>query len=57
MDKIGRGERAPWDDFPRVIRNGDLGSLKKEPEYQAAKSGDKKSALDLVEKVLTNDTV
>ena len=34
------GERAPWGSFPKVIRNGDLGALKDEREYQAAKSGD-----------------
>lgn len=32
--------RAPWGDFPAVIRNGDLGSLKVHPDYLAAKSGD-----------------
>lgn len=57
MNKIGIGERAFWDDFPPVIRNGDLGALKDEPEYQAAKSGDTLAALDLVDRLLTNDTV
>lgn len=32
-------ERAPWADFPPVIRNGELGSLKNEPDYEAAKHG------------------
>ena len=37
---VGVGERAPWRQFPRVIRNGGLGSLQDEPEYGAAKAGD-----------------
>lgn len=32
--------RFPWGDFPDVIRNGDLGELRSQPEYLAAKSGD-----------------
>ena len=56
MSKFGVGERAPWGDFPRVIRNDDLGALQDEPEYQAAKAGDKQAALDLVDRLLTDDT-
>ena len=36
MGGLGIGERVPWDDFPAVIRNGDRGTLKNEPEYAAA---------------------
>ncbi|MFT2112313.1 conjugal transfer protein TraN, partial [Marinomonas sp. 2405UD68-3] len=57
MSKLGIGERAPWCDFPQVIRNGDLGSLKNEPEYQAAKSGGRHVAIKLVDRLLTDDTV
>ena len=57
MSKLGIGERAPWDDFPQVIRNGDLGALKNEPEYQAAKSGDMPAAIELVDRLLTDETV
>lgn len=57
MSKFGIGDRAPWRDFPQVIRNDDLGTLKKEPEYEAAKSGDWDAALELVDKLLTGDTV
>ncbi|MFT2112535.1 conjugal transfer protein TraN, partial [Marinomonas sp. 2405UD68-3] len=57
MSKLGIGERAPWYDFPQVIRNGDLGSLKNEPEYQAAKSGGRHVAINLVDRLLTDDTV
>lgn len=32
--------RYPWGNFPDVIRNGDLGELKREPEYLVAKAGD-----------------
>ena len=51
------GERTPWGGFPKVIRNGDLGALQDEPEYQATKAGDKQAALDLVDRLLTDDTV
>ena len=51
------GERTPWGGSPKVIRNGDLGALQDEPEYQAAKAGDKQAALDLVDRLLTDDTV
>ncbi|EPG9766618.1 phosphoribosyltransferase [Escherichia coli] len=53
----GKAERAEWGSFPSVIRNADLGALAKEPEYQAAKSGDMTAALDLVDRLMTDDTV
>ena len=57
MSRLGIGERAPWGDFPPVIRNGDLHASKKEPEYQAAKAGNTLAAINLVERLLTDDTV
>ena len=57
MSRLGIGERTPWGDFPPVIRNGDLHSSKKEPEYQAAKAGNTPAAFNLVERLLTDDTV
>lgn len=33
-------ERAQRGDFPKIITNGALGAMTKEPEYIAAKSGD-----------------
>ena len=57
MSKFGVGERAPWWDFPPVIRNGDLHSSKKEPEYEAAKAGNTPAAINLVDRLLTDDTV
>lgn len=57
MSRLGIGERAPWGDFPPVIRNGDLHASKKEPEYQAAKAGNTPAAFNLVERLLTDDTV
>lgn len=57
LKSIGIGERAVWNDFPEVIRNGNPGTLKNEPEYEAAKSGDISAAIDLVDKLLTDDTV
>ena len=57
MSRLGIGERAPWGDFPPVIRNGDLHASKKEPEYQAAKAGNTPAAIYLVQRLLTDDTV
>ena len=57
MSRLGIGERAPWGNFPPVIRNGDLHSSKKEPEYQAAKAGNMLAAINLVERLLTDNTV
>ena len=57
MNKIGMGERAPWGAFPKVVRNGDLGALQDEPEYLAAKGGDREAALNLVDRLVTDDTV
>lgn len=51
------GERAPWGAFPKVVRNGDLGALQNEPEYLAAKGGDREAALNLVDRLMTDDTV
>ncbi len=53
--KIGIGERADWNNFPNVIRNGNLGDLKKEPEYEAAKAGDSAAAVQLISKLITDD--
>ncbi|WP_216360464.1 phosphoribosyltransferase [Vibrio mediterranei] len=57
MSKLGIGERAPWHNFPKVVRNGDLGSLKNEPEYEAAKSGDILAAIVLVDRLITEPFV
>ncbi len=51
------GERAHWGSFPKVIRNDDLGTLKREPEYLAAKTGDMPAAIALVDRILTDETV
>jgi len=51
------GERAPWGDFPQVIRNADLSAIQVEPEYQAAKGGDHQAALNLVDRLITAETV
>lgn len=57
MSEGKRPERAPWDDFPPVIRNGDLKELEREPEYQAAKAGDQSAALDMAERLVRPETV
>ncbi|MCO4065368.1 hypothetical protein FA101_16420 [Pseudomonas aeruginosa] len=48
-------ERAPWGDFPPVLRNGELGSLKLQPEYEAAKGGDRAAALAMVSRLVTHE--
>lgn len=57
QDEILHSERAPWGDFPTVVRNSGLGALSKEPEYLAAKGGEWLPALNLVDRLLLNDTV
>lgn len=54
---FGHGERSPWNDFPHVIRNGSLGSIKDDPAYLKAKSGDATAALDLVIRNLSDESV
>ncbi len=49
--------RAPWNDFPPVVRNGDLKELEKQPEYQAAKKGDPAAALAIAERLVRPETV
>lgn len=44
--------RSPWGDFPDVVRIADLGSLKKEPEYWAAKAGNAVAALNLADRMV-----
>ena len=48
MGMLGKGELVPWLLFPRVVRNGDLGSLQNEPEYDAA--------LNLVDRLFDDTT-
>lgn len=50
-------QRAPWDEFPPVIRNGDLKDLSSQEEYIAAKSGDVYSAMVMVKRLLKPSTV
>ena len=50
-------ERAPWNDFPPLIRNGTLEELKDSENYQAAKAGDSKAALSLVQSLLNEQTI
>lgn len=57
MSDFRQADRAPWGDFPKVVRNGDLGSLAKEPSYLLAKQGDIDAALTLVSSLITNDTI
>jgi hypothetical protein len=50
-------QRYPWGDFPDVLRNGDLGTLKREPEYLAAKAGDEEAAFNLADRLICPDFV
>lgn len=50
-------ERAPWGQFPPVIRNGELKELSQHPEYLPAKSGENAAALALVDRLVRNDTL
>ncbi|MCK2169090.1 phosphoribosyltransferase [Thalassospira xiamenensis] len=50
-------ERAPWGNFPAVIRNGDLGELQLQPEYTLAKAGDTDAAQDMAERLVRNETI
>lgn len=52
-----QAERSSWEGFPKVVRNGDLGDLSKEPDYLSAKKGDMEAALDLAERLVTPETV
>ncbi|MDF7675975.1 PriCT-2 domain-containing protein [Neisseriaceae bacterium ESL0693] len=49
-------DRTPWGDFPPVIRNGNMGELKNEPEYRAAKGGDVLAAAHLISKLINDHT-
>ncbi|HCE5184934.1 phosphoribosyltransferase [Vibrio parahaemolyticus] len=48
-----KAERAPWGDFPPVVRNGDLGDLDKQPEYLDAKKGSATAALAIAQRLIT----
>lgn len=50
-------ERAAWDDFPPVIANGFIGSLKALDDYPAAKAGDTLAALRLVQALIKAETI
>lgn len=49
--------RFPWGEFPPVLRNANIGTLKQAPEYPAAKAGDALAALDLADRVITAEFV
>ena len=49
--------RLPWADFPPVLRNANIGTLKLAPEYLAAKAGDTAAALDMADRLITVEFV
>ncbi len=48
---------SPWETFPPVLRNANIGMLKREPEYLAAKAGNSGAALDMADRLVTADFV
>jgi orotate phosphoribosyltransferase-like protein len=52
-----QAERAKWGNFPAVVSNAGLKSLANEPEYYAAKTGNREAALTMVNRVLTDETI
>ncbi|MBQ9619668.1 MAG: PriCT-2 domain-containing protein, partial [Neisseriaceae bacterium] len=56
-DEMPKPERSAWGDFPPVIRNGDIGELKNEPEYNQAKAGDIVAAGELVNRLIKRETL
>ena len=57
MNEERRAERAPWCDFPRLIRNGSLAELKDAAGYTQAKAGDAEAAYDMVKSLLSTETL
>ncbi len=57
MNEERRAERAPWRDFPRLIRNGSLAELKDAAGYTQAKAGDVEAAYDMVKSLLSTETL
>ena len=57
QDDLTRAPRFLWGDFPDVLRNGNLGELKQQPEYMAAKSGESEAALNLASRIIRTDFV
>lgn len=54
---FARPPRSPWGKFPPVLRNADIGTLKREPEYLDAKAGDARAALDMADRIITAEFV
>lgn len=52
-----KSERAPWGDFPNAITNGFIDSLSDLPGYTAAKAGDARAALELVQGLIKAETI
>ena len=49
--------RSAWENFPDAITNGNLGDLKKDPEYVEAKAGDEYAAWRLVNRLFKEETI
>lgn len=55
--KFGIGLRSPWLDFPAVIRNGDIGTLKSRAEYALAKQGEVNAAVELISSTIESASI
>ncbi|MBR3425322.1 MAG: toprim domain-containing protein, partial [Neisseriaceae bacterium] len=56
-NEMPKPERSAWGDFPPAITNADLGDLKNDPDYSAAKAGDIERARNLVNRLLKEETI
>lgn len=52
-----KAERSDWGDFPPLVRNGNLEEMKTTDGYREAKAGDPQAALNLVQSLLSEQTV
>lgn len=52
-----QSERSDWGDFPPLVRNGSLEEMKNTDGYQEAKAGDPRAALNLVQSLLSEQTI
>ncbi len=52
-----QSERSDWGDFPPLVRNGSLEEMKNTDGYQEAKMGDPRAALNLVQSLLSEQTI
>jgi hypothetical protein len=52
-----RPTRASWDELPDVVLHAPIATVKRHPDYDAAKSGDADAAVRLVMTTISADAV